>query len=77
MMIDKLDRKELINLVQEIMNNKVSEQEVYKLIHLLKVNVADPNVTDYIYWFEPALTAEKVIDKALAYKPSQNYRTTL
>ena len=73
----KLDREELINLVQQIMDYKVSEQELNRLIHLLKVNVTDPHVTDYIYWFEPALSAEKIIDMALAYKPSQNYRTKL
>jgi hypothetical protein len=73
----KLDREELINLVQKIMDCKVPEQELYRLVHLLKVNVSDPNVTDYIYWFEPALSAENVIDKALAYKPSKDYRTTL
>lgn len=68
MTMKKLDRKELINLVQEIMDYKVSEQELNSLIHLLKMNISDPDITDYIYWFEPALSAEKIIDKALAYK---------
>ncbi len=68
MIMGKLDRKALINLVQEIMDNKVSENEQRRLLHLLKTNVSDPKVTDYIYWYEPALTAKQVIDKALAYK---------
>lgn len=67
--MNKLTREELINVVQEIMDYKVSEQDQNRLIHLLKVNVADPSVIDYIFWFEPALTAETIIDKALAYKP--------
>lgn len=66
--MNQLGRKELIELVQKIMDCNIAEQEQRDMIHLLKTSVADPNVTDYIYWFEPALSAEKVIDKALAYK---------
>lgn len=67
----ELNREELITLVQKIKDCNVPEQEQRDMIHLLRTSVADPKVTDYIFWFEPALSAEKIIDKALTYKPSQ------
>ncbi|MFF0432366.1 hypothetical protein ACFYU9_09120 [Streptomyces sp. NPDC004327] len=36
----------------------------------LQRGLACPHVSDYIFWdFDPELTAEKIVDRALAYKP--------
>ena len=66
-----MTRAELIDLVGRIMdpNSTHSEQALDDLVALLKDNVTDPNVTDYIYWEDN--TPEQVVDKALAYKPTQ------
>jgi len=65
-----MTRKELINLVKEIITveNK-TESEIDKLINVLGQNVPHPAVSDLIYYDE--LSPEEIIDKALSYKPIQ------
>ena len=46
-----------------------NEKEIDEMIFLLRGNVLDPQVTDYIYYDEK--TPEEVVDLALAYKPIQ------
>ena len=62
-----MSREELIELVSKIMKCEGTEEEVDNMIALLRKNVVDPYVTDYIYYEEN--TPEEVVDKALAYKP--------
>ena len=54
-------------MVDRIMKWEETEEEVDNMIALLRKNVVDPYVTDYIYYEEN--TPEEVVDKALAYKP--------
>lgn len=65
----KLNREQLIALVQQIKEAKGTEEEQLRHIALLRQAVLDPKVTDYIYWSKEELTAEQVVDKALAYRP--------
>ena len=62
-----MNREELIELVQCIKDNDGTARKIDELVGQLKQNVADPNVTDYIFWSETEMTAEEVVDKALAY----------
>lgn len=62
-----MSREELIELVEKIMKCEGSEEEVDNMIDVLKKNVIDPEVTNYIFYEEN--TPEEVVDKALAYKP--------
>lgn len=66
---EKLTRDELVELVRKIMTCEESEKEIDEMIFLLRGNVLDPQVTDYIYYDEK--TPEEVVDLALAYKPIQ------
>ena len=66
---EKLTRDELVELVRKIMTCEGSEKEIDEMIFLLRGNVLDPQVTDYIYYDEK--TPEEVVDLALAYKPIQ------
>lgn len=66
---EKLTRDELVELVRKIMTWEGSEKEIDEMIFLLRGNVLDPQVTDYIYYDEK--TPEQVVDLALAYKPIQ------
>ena len=59
-----MTRDELVLLVDKIMKCQGSEKEIDEL---LKKNVTDPEVTNYIFYEEN--TPEEVVDKALAYKP--------
>ncbi len=63
----QMNRDELIQLVDRIMKCEGTEEEVDNMIALLRKNVVDPYVTNYIYYEEN--TPEELVDKALAYKP--------
>ena len=63
----RMDREELIRLVERIMRCEGTEEEQDDLLELLEKNVLDPQVSNYIFYEEN--TPEEVVDKALAYKP--------
>lgn len=65
----ELDREELIALVETIFRCEGSEEEHEKMYELLTKNLIDPEVGNYMYWSNPQMTAEEVVDKALAFKP--------
>ncbi len=67
-MQDRLTRSQLINLVQRIMDAAGTEDEIDAWIGILESNVPHPEVTDLIFYSEPKLTAEEVVEKALAYR---------
>ena len=62
-----MSKEELIELVDKIMKCEGTEEEVDNMIDILKKNVIDPEVTNYIFYEEN--TPEEVVNKALAYKP--------
>ena len=70
--MSKLNRPELIRLVQHIMTTSGCVVDVDGLLNQLESNVPHPNVSELI--FNPPsgkrLTAEEIVDEALAYKPS-------
>lgn len=65
-----MSREELIRLVERIMAAEgASEEEDDQMLRLLERNVAHPRVSDLIFYSDPPLSAERVVDAALAYKP--------
>lgn len=64
-----MDRQTLIELVKKIQLAEGTEEEQDKNLELLEKNVLDPEISDYIFY--TSLTAEQIVDKALAYKPLQ------
>ena len=64
---EKLTRDELVELVRKIMACEGSEEEIDEMTFVLRKNVLDPQVTDYIYYDEK--TPEEVVDLAFTYKP--------
>ncbi|MFD7615100.1 e9imm peptide [Streptomyces sp. NPDC059828] len=66
-----MSRREAIPLVQRLMDDSVTdEHHADAILDALQRGLACPHVSDYIFWdFDPELTAEKVVDRALAYKP--------
>lgn len=67
----KLQRDELIALVDKIIKAEGSESEIDEWIVQLKESVPDPNVSDLIFYSDEPMTAEQIVDKALAYRPMQ------
>ncbi|MGW5418962.1 e9imm peptide [Streptomyces sp. NPDC003943] len=52
------------------MSGEAAEGESSKILAALERGLACPHISNYIFWdFDPELTAEKVVDRALAYKP--------
>ncbi|MDT9693339.1 e9imm peptide [Streptomyces sp. P9(2023)] len=48
----------------------VDEAESSEILSVLERGLACPHISNYIVWdFDPELTAEQIVDKALAYRP--------
>ncbi len=69
-MTKKLTKEELIEVVRKICDAEFEdERERHKLLVLFLNNVPDPEATNLIYYHDPELTPEEIVEKALAYKP--------
>ncbi|MFD8421623.1 e9imm peptide [Streptomyces sp. NPDC059466] len=66
-----MDREEALSLVRRLMAaDFTDEDEADEALGKLERGLACPHISDYIYWdFDPELTAEKIIERALAYEP--------
>ncbi|MFB6505321.1 MULTISPECIES: bacteriocin immunity protein [unclassified Streptomyces] len=62
-------RDDLVQLVVEIMEARGTEEEIDRALDRLRAQVPDPNVSDLIYWSDPPLSPEQVVEAALAYRP--------
>jgi hypothetical protein len=56
-------------MVQLLIDARLTEEEEDRIVNELKSSVVHPRVTDLIYYNTPKLTAEEVVDRALAYRP--------
>jgi hypothetical protein len=70
-MTQRLSRDELVDLVGKLMHAEGSEADLDAWLDLIERSVPDPNVSDLIYWPPGGqeLSAEEVVDRALAYRP--------
>ncbi|MFE9818519.1 e9imm peptide [Streptomyces sp. NPDC005773] len=66
-----MSREEALPLVQRLLSGDLaSEAEGAEILDALERGLACPHISDYIYWdMDPNLSAERIIDRALAYKP--------
>lgn len=67
----RMSREEAIPLVQRLMDGDVTdEEEADAILEALPRGLACPHVSDYVFWdFAQELTAEEILDRALAHKP--------
>ncbi|MEU9618153.1 e9imm peptide [Streptomyces sp. NPDC048155] len=65
-----MSREEAIPLAQRLMEaDTATEVEADEILDALQRGLTCPHVSDYIFWSSaPDLTAEKVVDRAMAYK---------
>ncbi|MDO3680349.1 e9imm peptide [Paenibacillus ehimensis] len=68
-LLGELSREELIGLVEQVMQCSGEEWEMDIWLDMITSSVADPSISDYIFWSHEDLSAEEIVDKALAYKP--------
>ena len=62
-----LDRQQIIDLIQKLRIENLSEEQEDAILEKLEQGVLDPEISDYIYWSK--LSAEQIADKVLSYKP--------
>ncbi|KOV61657.1 bacteriocin immunity protein [Streptomyces sp. MMG1121] len=63
------EREELVHIVQQLIDARLPEEEEDRLLEELRASVLHPRVSDLIYFSDPPLTAEEVVNQALAYRP--------
>ena len=64
-----LSKEELIALVSKLMRAEGTGRERNEWLKLLERNVPDPDMSDLIYWPKREMTAEEIVETALAYEP--------
>ncbi|MFJ7327110.1 e9imm peptide [Streptomyces cyaneofuscatus] len=66
-----MSREEALLLVQRLLDAvDVGKAESDEIVEALERGLECPHVSDYIYWdADPEPSAERVVDRALAYKP--------
>ena len=66
-----MSREEGIHLVPRLIDaDYADEAEANELLAALERGLVCPHISDYIFWdFDPRLTAQKVVDRALSYEP--------
>lgn len=68
-MADELSRAELVAIVERLMQGEDDDEETFRLLETLSRHALHPAVSDLIYWPEEDLTAEEIVERALAYRP--------
>ncbi|MFB6629091.1 e9imm peptide [Streptomyces sp. NPDC056362] len=66
----RMTREEAIPFGERLMNPETPEEEFSQNLGTLERGLSCPHISDYIFWdHDPKLTPERVVDKAMAYKP--------
>ncbi|MFF0426863.1 e9imm peptide [Streptomyces sp. NPDC004520] len=66
----RMTHEEAISLVERVMNPETPEEESSQILATLEQGLSCPHISDYIFWDpDPEPTPEKVVDRAMAYKP--------
>lgn len=60
------EKEEITALIRRLRTFEGSEEEEDRLLAELERQVADPNVSDYIYWSD--LSPEEIVEKISAYR---------
>ena len=64
-----LTREKLIELITRLSEGHGTEQEDNEWLMLIEANVPAPAVSDLIFYSEPSLSPEEILEEALSYKP--------
>lgn len=66
-MSDKPTKEELVRLVERIQNADGTEEEIDAMIDRVQASVPHPALSDLIFYPEEEMTAEQIVEVALAY----------
>jgi len=64
-----LTREQLLELIVKLSEGDGTEQDEDDWLMLIEANVPRPAVSDLIFYREPSLSPEEVLEEALSYKP--------
>ncbi|AGS69406.1 hypothetical protein [Streptomyces collinus] len=67
--MQKKSREDLVRIVQQLIDANLPEEAEDRLLDSLRASVLHPRVSDLIYYSDPPLTADEVVEQALAYRP--------
>lgn len=67
--LQKLNRSELIQLVDKIIRGEGTEEELDSMLTEVMQNTPHPEISNLIYWDDRDLSAAEIVDEALAYQP--------
>ncbi|MBB4637812.1 bacteriocin immunity protein [Longimicrobium terrae] len=67
----RLTRAELVELVVRLQKGEGSDDEASSMLETLEENLPDPNLSDLIFYPEREMTADEIVDRALAHRPIQ------
>ena len=66
-----LSRTELVELVKKVADSQGTDDEVAEWMELVMNETGCPNIGEYIFYTEPEMTPDEVVQKAMSYKPIQ------
>jgi hypothetical protein len=66
-MSSRVTKEELVRLVERIQNAEGTEEEIDAMIDQFQENVPRPDASDLIFYPEEEMTAEQIVEQALAY----------
>ena len=64
-----LTKGQLLELIVKLSEGDGTEQDEDDWLVLIEANVPHPTVTDLIFYSEPSLSPEEVLEETLSYKP--------
>jgi hypothetical protein len=65
-----MNRDELVALVRKFIDEGPDAgEQCEEWLSQLQDQVPDPQISDYIFWPDRKMSAEEIVDRALAYKP--------
>jgi hypothetical protein len=62
-------KDQLVDLVAKVQGGAGAEEEIHAWLTFVDRHVPAPTVSDLIYYSDPELSAEEVIEQAFAYRP--------
>lgn len=64
-----LTRAEMTEIVERLMRGEGDDDQVAEWLDALSRSAPHPRISDLIFYPEEDLTAEQIVDRALAYRP--------
>lgn len=66
-----MEKPELLELINKLANGEGNDQEAQEWLETINRNVPFPNVSELIFYHDPELSPEEILEIALKFKPIQ------